>query len=436
MRAWAVRMAVKFAGMQPRAESIAAYLTGHGGTRSGVDVNEHSAMQISALWCGVNMIANSLGIMPLQHYQTDIDDDSEAHVRTQIVGSKIERLFQYEPNPEMSAISFITTLQMHVLLAGNGYAEIEFDGAGRVVSLWPLNPHYVHPERRKESGELVYRVEHPDPNNPAKYLPAWAVLHIAGLGYDGIQGYSVVHIARESLGLSIAQEEYASSMYGNGAMPGGILSTDVKLKPEAVQNLRSSWSDEHQGLSNAHRVAILHSGLKWTPMQMNAQEIDFINGRMFQLAEVARWLNIPPHLLRDLSRSTNNNIEYQGGEYVKYTMLPWMVRWEQEITRKLLWNFKNQHVRFDADTLLRGDFLTRMQGWKTARDAGFVSANDIRFKENMNPIPGDLGNFYLVPANFIAAQQLELAIKNGQTGNSGAGSGKPGDSSDGKGQDA
>jgi HK97 family phage portal protein len=233
-----------------------------------------------------------------------------------------------------------------------------------------------------------------------------------GLSSDGRQGYGVVQRARESIGLTQATERYGAGYFGHGAKPGGVLEHPTHLSDKARDNLRASWNELHKGLEHSHRLAILEEGLKYHAISNTPEDSQFLETRQFQVVEVARWFNLPPHILRDLTRATFSNIEHQGLDVVTYSLRPWAVRWETELWRKLLSSEekRNTFFEFDFSALLRGDMLARYQAYGLGRDKGFLSVNDIRQRERMTPIPKDEGgDIYIAPVNYQSLENLKNA---------------------------
>ena len=234
------------------------------------------------------------------------------------------------------------------------------------------------------------------------------VLHVPGLGFDGLVGYSPIAMAKNAIGLAIAAEEYGSKFYANGAAPSGVLEHPNVLKDPA--KVRDSWNAAFGGSSNAHRVAVLEEGMKYTPISISPNEAQFLETRKFQINEIARIFRVPPHMVGDLEKSSFSNIEQQSLEFVKYTLNPWVCRWEQALQRALLDDDEKgkYFFRFNVEGLLRGDYQSRMNGYATARQNGWMSANDIRELENLDRIPAELGgDLYLVNGNMLPLSQVE-----------------------------
>lgn len=384
-----------------------------GTTTAGKTVNEMTAMQTTAVYACVRILAESIASLPL-------------HVYRYAGGGKVRdtehnlfRLLHDAPNADMTSFSFRETLMTHLLLNGNAYAQIVWDGSGKVKALYPLQPGKITIERA-DNKELVYSYTAGDDSNP--YLPATTVklqrrevLHIAGLGFDGVQGYSPIAMARNAIGLTLACEEFGAAFFKNGARPSGILEHPGLIKnPE---KLRESWQAAYGGADNAGKVAILEEGMKYQQISIPPEDAQFLETRKFQIAEIARLFRVPPHLIGDLDRATFSNIENQSLEFVRYTLNPWVVRWEQALNKALLLNQEKKagyFVRFNVDGLMRGDYASRMQGYATARQNGWMSSNDIRELEDMNPISDEEGgNMYLVNGNMIRLNDSKNFAKAG-----------------------
>ena len=381
--------------------SGSAYRFFMGSSTSGKRVNERSAMQMTAVYSCVRILSEAVAGLPLHLYQyTDKGSKEKA------VDNPLYFLLHDEPNTEMTSFVFRETLMTHLLLWGNAYSQIIRNGKGEVVGLYPLMPDRMT-VNRDEKGQLYY--EYMVSSDDAKTLKGgtvrlspYDVLHIPGLGFDGLVGYSPIAMAKNAIGLAIAAEEYGSKFYANGATPSGILEYPGTVKePDKV---RESWNAGFGGSSNAHKIAVLEEGMKYTPISISPNEAQFLETRKFQINEIARIFRVPPHMVGDLEKSSFSNIEQQSLEFVKYTLEPWLVRWEQAMQRSLIpQDDKSKYfIKFNVDGLLRGDYQSRMQGYATARQNGWMSANDIRELENLDRIPGeDGGDLYLINGNMM-----------------------------------
>jgi HK97 family phage portal protein len=368
---------------------------------SGVDVSEFTALNYSAVWAAVQCIAGDVGSLPLVLYKR-VGDGKEP-----LRDHPTYRLLHDQPNPDMTAVVFRETLQAHLLTWGNAYAEIEWRGDGRPNALWPIEPNRVTPERTAGGG-LRYKVQ--GYNKADVYFAPEDMLHIPGLGFDGTCGYSVIQKARESVGLGIAMERFGGAFFGNGTTFGGILTHAGRLSDAARKNIRESFNAKHQGVHRAHNFALLEEGMTYTPLGVPPDDAQFLETRKFQITEIARWFQIPPHMLADLERATFSNIEQQQIDYYTRTLRRWLVRWEQEINRKLVLQQGTQFVEHVIDGLLRGDIESRYAAYAVGRQWGWLSADDVRSKENMNPLPSDAGKIYLVPINMAPADRINEVI--------------------------
>ena len=372
-----------------------------GGSTSGKAVTERSAMQMTAVYSCVRILAEAIAGLPLHLYTYKDDGGKE-----KAIGHPLYLLLHDEPNPEMSSFVFRETLMTHLLLWGNAYAQIIRNGKGEVVALYPLMPNRMTVDR-DSSGQLFYSYQMANSDAPTMkagtvILKPSDVLHIPGLGFDGLVGYSPIAMAKNAIGLAIATEEYGAKFFANGATPGGLLEYPGTVKdPDRV---RESWNKGFSGSQNAGKVAILEEGMKYTPISIAPEQAQFLETRKFQINEIARIFRVPPHMVGDLEKSSFSNIEQQSLEFVKYTLDPWVVRWEQSLSRALFTpeEKKQYFFKFNVEGLLRGDYQSRMNGYATARQNGWMSANDIRELENLDRIPAEEGgDLYLINGNML-----------------------------------
>ena len=368
-----------------------------GSTSSGKPVNEHTAMQMTAVYSCVRILSETLAGLPLHVYKYNDSGGKEKYLK-----HPLYKLLHDEPNPEMTSFAFRETLMSHLLLWGNAYAQIIRNAKGEVISLYPLMPNKMTVDR-DANGRLFYLYQRSSEDIPSLgkdnqvYLAPADVLHIPGLGFDGLVGYSPIAMAKNAVGLAIATEEYGAKFFANGAAPGGVLEHPGTIKDP--QKVKESWNAAYQGSANSHRVAVLEEGMKYQPIGISPEQAQFLETRKFQINEIARIFRVPPHMLADLEKSSFSNIEQQSLEFVKYTLDPWVVRWEQSMCRALLSDSEKPTVfiKFNVDGLLRGDYESRMSGYATARQNGWMSANDIRELENLDRIPAELGgDLYLI----------------------------------------
>ena len=390
-----------------------------GGSTSGKAVNERTAMQMTAVYACVRVLSEAVAGLPLHVYRYGEDGSKEKALK-----HPLYRILHDEPNPEMSSFNFRETLMGHLLLYGNAYAQIIRNGKGEVVGMYPLMPAKMTVDR-DSGGNLYYLYSRGSDDAPEAgengqvYLPPDQVLHIPGLGYDGIMGYSPIAMAKNAVGLGIATEEYGAKFFANDASPSGILEHPGVLKnPDKV---RESWNKLFRGSINSHQIAVLEEGLKYQPIGISPDQAQFLETRKFQLNEIARIFRVPPHMVGDLEKSSFSNIEQQSLEFVKYTLEPWLMRWEQAMSRRLFTEREKESyfIRFNVEGLLRGDYESRMNGYAVARQNGWMSANDIRELENLDRIPAELGgDLYLVNGSMT-----KLADAGAFAGNSGGDAG-------------
>ena len=367
-----------------------------GSTSSGKAVNERTALQTTAVYACVRILAETIASLPLHTYRYTDRGKEKA------LEHPLYYLLHNEPNAEMTSFVFRETLMSHLLLWGNAYDQIIRDGRGQILSLYPLLTDKMTVDRAA-SGEIIYQYR---TDRGVYALRREEVLHIPGLGFDGLIGYSPIAMAKNAIGMAIATEEYGASFFANGANPGGVLEHPGVVKDP--KRVRDSWNAVYQGSGNAHRVAVLEEGMKFQAIGIPPEQAQFLETRKFQINEIARIFRVPPHMLADLEKSSFSNIEQQSLEFVKYTLDPWVIRWEMAIQKALfLPSEKKQYfVKFNLDGLLRGDYQSRMTGYATGRQNGWLSSNDIRELENMNPIPPELGgDVYLVNGNMLPLPQ-------------------------------
>jgi HK97 family phage portal protein len=371
-------------------------LFGSGSASAGVHVDEESSLSYSAVWAAVTLIAGDIAKVPLPLYRRLPGGGKE-----QFREHPLYELVHDEPNPEQSSFVFRRTMQGHVLVWGNGYAEIERDGAGRPVAMWPLMPYAVAPFR--EGGRLKYRVKQPSGNDVV--FERRDVLHLSGLGMDGTVGYPPIRKAMESIGLAVATERFGSTFFGNGATFGGIISYPAGLSTneQTRKENREAIASRHQGVDRSHRLLTLYEGASYHQLGVQPDHAQFLETRRFQIEEVARWFNIPVHKLKELARSTNNNIEHQGIEYDTDTLQPWFRMWEGELRLKLVPRLERRQQFFEhiTEALTRGDSAAQGQLISQQFQVGAITPNEIRAKFNYNPRPD--GNDIQLPAQNMPA---------------------------------
>ena len=372
---------------------------------SGTNVNEHTALTYSAVYCAVALISGTISTLPLR-LMKEKPAEGGRRKKEPAVEKTAYRVMHTQWNPFMTAQIGREVLGAHVVSWGNGYAEIVRDGMGRIVQLWPITPNRVTPFMK--DGEMFYRIA-VDSNQVV--LPRAQVLHIPGLGFDGFVGYSVVQLARESIGLGMAMEQFGAKFFGQGAHPGLVVSHPNRLSETAFGNLSKELAVKYEGLGKAHRIMLLEENMKVEKVGMSQEDSQFLESRQFQIPEIARWFNLPPHKLKDLTKSSFSNIESEQISFVTESILPWLVRFETNFNMQLLTEQEQTHHYFKhtVEGLLRGDAKSRAEFYRTMWGIGSMSINDIREKEDLDPIPG--GDEYFVPLNMVPVSMAGKNLK-------------------------
>lgn len=359
-------------------------------SKSGVRVNRKSALGYAAFWRGVNLISRDMGKLPLVLYKR------KGEGKEKDTKHPAFRLLRRKPNSEMTAFVFRQTLMGHALIEGNGYAYIFRKGSGDPTELIPLDPTVTYPVR--EGGKLWYvttvRMEQ------RKLNPA-DVLHIKGLSFDGLIGYSVLEVARESLGLGVALRDYGSRFFSGNAEPGVILEHPKTLSAEAAKRLKASWDAMHAGLDNAHKTAVLEDGMTAKPLTIKAKEAQLLESRQFEVREIANWFGVPPSKLGDSQQRAYASLEQDSQQYLDEGLDPWCVNWEEECSEKLLTEREKEEdshvIEFMRQALVRADMAARYNAYSIGINNGILSPNECRAKENMNPRKG--GDEFIVASN-------------------------------------
>ena len=358
-------------------------------TYTGMAVTPDSAMQQPAVFACVRVISEDVASLPIKIYSRISDMEREP-----IEGHPVSVLLRNRPNSEMTSFTFMETMTAHVLLYGNAYAEIERNGAGEPIGLWILLPENVILEIFE--GSVQYRYQS---GTKTAILKSENVLHIKGLGHDGLTGYSPIQYAKQTIGISAAMEEAGGTFFANSSRPSGVLEHPAKLSEEASKRLRQGWDGMYSGSGNVGKTAILEEGMQWSSLSIPNSDAQWLEARQYALQDIARIYRVPPHMVGDLSRATYSNIESQQIAYIQQTLLPWLRRWEQEINKKLIGSDdRSVYGEFLVEEMMRGNTIDRFAAYRTARESGWLSVNEIRKRENMNPIEG--GDNFIQPLNF------------------------------------
>lgn len=366
---------------------------------SGVAVDEQTALRYGAVYCCVRVISEAIAVMPW-HVMA-----RQGKSRSRLEAHPADWLLHVAPSEEMTAGTFRETLLSWALTWGNGYAEIERDGSLRPIALWPVEPDRVNPAR-DEHGKLVYEISNGVTGKTT--LPARDMFHLHGPGWNGLKGYSPIELARESIGLGLATEKFGAAFFGNGATPGGVIEAPetFELSPDAKKIMLAEFDAIHKGAANAHKTAYLDGGMKYKALTVPPETAQFLETRQFQILEICRWFKVPPHKVYELGRATYNNVEQQQIEFLTETLVPWMTRLEQEADAKLLGPYQRGRIysKIKPEALLRGDLKSRYDAYAVGKQWGWLSTNDIRALEDMDPIP-EGGDIYLIPMNMRDAAE-------------------------------
>jgi HK97 family phage portal protein len=377
-----------------------------GDTISGKVVNERTALQSTAVYACIRILAESLASLPLHVYERTGESG-----KAPAPAHPLYFLLHDAPNSEMTSMTFRETLMTHLLLYGNAYAQILRNGRGEIAALNPLLPNLTDVSREK-NGALTYTYQSDDGE---KKLRADQVLHIRALSLDGLTGISPVATARNAIGMSLAIEDYGAKFFSSGATPSGILSSEKEMAHKEA--LRESWNKRFAGGSGG--VAVLDGGMAFQAVGIAPEQAQFLETRKFQNTEIARVFRIPPHMLADLEKASFSNIEHQSLEFVKYSLEPWVVRWEQAMNQALFTQGEKARYfcKFNLDGLLRGDYKARVDGYRTLGSIGVLSANEIRALEELNPLETARGgDFHMVNGNMVKLEDVGAAYEKKQGG--------------------
>lgn len=391
---------------------------------SGAAVTETAALGIPTVWACVKLLADNVAMLPI-HVSRVMPNGHLRPARDHALFTLLREL----PNPEMTAFEMQSAMQGHLALWGHAFAEIQRDQMGRVVALWPLRPDQMI-VGRDGNNQRVWKYTLPDGKrvqwtwaNPGR-TPS-PILHLRAFGPDGWSGYSPLSVLRNEFGLAISTSEYGARLFANGAKPGGVLTTDGKLSPDAAKAIKERWEEAHRGLSQAHRVAVLEQGIKWQQVGINPEDAQFLESRKFSVQQIASIFRVPPHMVGDVERSTSwgTGIELQQLGFLKTSLQPWLRLWTEALKRDLLTvqGWATHDIVFDLDEYLRADIKTRYEAFRIARENGVINADEWRARENLPPIPDGTGAQYWRPANYAVvgeepkpAPQPDMAAPHGE----------------------
>lgn len=363
--------------------------------KSGARVNEKTAVQVTAVFACVRLLAQTIASLPLHTYKRLPEGKERAY------DHPAYHVLHSLANPECTSYNLRQIMMVNLLLTGDAYAEIVRDNAGEITELWPIPSNRVTKKRNRETGEIFYEVYTLD--SKTRFLYPEQMLHIPWVGMEAFSSFKPVELAREAIGLSIAAEEFGSRFFSEGANASGIAEYPGRLSDAAYDRFKKTFNEKYVGLSKGQRVMFLEQGLKFTKLTINPNEAQAIETRKFQVIEVARFFNVPPHLIMDLERATFSNVEHQDISFVKYSVRPYLVCWEQELLRSVFLPSERRKyfAEFSVDGLLRGDYKTRQEGLEIMRRNGVINADEWRALENMNSRPDGRGQSYYVPMNWM-----------------------------------
>jgi HK97 family phage portal protein len=358
-----------------------------------MSVTPDGALRVSAVFAAVRLLADTLAALPLLVYRRLPNNGGKERAPDH----PLYDVLHTQPNAWQDSFQWRRMMMRHILLRGAGYNFIVPGPRGFADQLVPIHPDRVRKTEQLESGRLLYTIQG---KAGARVYTQDQVFRLPGVSDDGVTCKSVISYARDSIGLALATEGYASRLFSQGALHGGLikLPTGVSLDNDASKRMAASFQDATAKQENWHRPVVLEQGADWVPMTMTAEDSQFLLSRKFSVTDIARWFGVPPHMIADLERSTNNNIEQQSLEFVTYDLTPWLVLWEQAIARDLILNRAVYFVEFNVDGLLRGDSAARGEFYSKLFSVAALSPNDILARENMNTL-GEVGDRRFVPAN-------------------------------------
>ena len=351
------------------------------------------ALTLTSVWNAIRLLSESVSSLPITVYRKENNGD-----KVEDVNNRIYNLIKFKPNNFQNKITFFEYVMYSVLTDGNSYVQIVRDNSANPVQLIPLNPDYVNIFIK--DNELFYQMD------GGSVLDSADVLHIKLITDDGIEGLSPIDQCAKAINWNLSIEEFGSTFFKNGAKPSSVLSTDRALSETAIERLKNSFNSSYAKLKSSNSTIILEEGLTFKPISISPEQAQFLASRQFGIEEIARIFNIPPHMLKDLSKSSFNNIEMQSQEYVTYTLMPYLTRIEQEMNLKLFRTNElgKTFVEFNVNGLLRGDVKTRNEAYKTAIQNGYMSINEVRQKENLNSIEG--GDQHFIQMNMTTIENV------------------------------
>lgn len=351
------------------------------------------ALTLTAVWCAIRLLAESVSSLPVSVYSKQANGDKVEDSK-----SPIYNLVKFKPNYYQNKITFFEFIMLSICTEGNSYVQIVRNNSGTPVQLICLSPSSVTVV--VNNNELFYQVD------GGAVLDSSDMLHFKTITDDGVTGLSPIDQCAKALNWGVSLEEFGSTFFSNGAKPSSILQTDRALSDTALQRLKTSFNNNYGKLKNSNSTIVLEEGLTFKPISISPEQAQFLSSRQFSIEEVARIFNVPPHMLKDLSKSSFNNIEMQSQEFVTYTLMPYITRIEQEMNLKLFRTNElgKTFIEFNVNGLLRGDVKSRTEAYKTAITNGYMSINEVRQKENMNSIEG--GDKHFMQMNMTTIDKI------------------------------
>lgn len=382
---------------QPQGSAMGSQM--YGMPPAGVPVDATSALKFGTVWSCCKVIGETKMILPWGVYESDGDNREPAP------DHPVDLLLRRAPNPEMPAYSFKSTMILHCLLQGNGYAEIERARNGTPIAMWLLDPKRVTPKRDSQN-RFYYEVRNERGNDVP--IPADDMFHVRGPSYDGLVGMSVIAFARDAISAALAAERFGATFFGNGAVPGGVIQHAAESKltrytADTLENFYKSWEERLKGPGKSNRVMYLDPGLTYKQLSIEPDDAQFIETRKHSVPDICRWFRVPPHKVMDLEKATFSNIEHQSKEFVEDCIMPWVKRFEEEANLKLLDGA--YYSKFSVQALLRGDSAARATYYRELNQIGALTINNILSFEDMNGI-GPLGDKRMVPMNMTTLERL------------------------------
>tara|TARA_R110000824_G_scaffold271530_2_gene460028 strand:- start:31 stop:1248 length:1218 start_codon:yes stop_codon:yes gene_type:complete len=370
-------------------------------TAAGVVVTDESALNFTAVWAAIRILSESIAQLPLSIYETDkLGNKNESY------NHKIYNILHRKPNNNMTTYTFIQKCMMDLLTRGNSFVYINRNGGAIPVELLPLDVRKV--KLVENDGEIYYELQ------DGGIVDAYDILHFKVMSKDGFIGMSPVDVGASAIGYGLALEAYGNSFFSNGAKVSGVLSTERHLSDEAITRLRTSFAENYSSIQDANKTMVLEEGLKFQQISLSNEASQFLKSREFSITEIARLFNLPPHLLRDLTKSSFNNISEQSREFVQYSLMPYIVMMESEMNCKL---FRANEIgkvstKFTVNALLRGTPKDRAEYYRTMLNIGALSIDEIRQYEELPTITG--GENHFMQLNMATLNNI---IKGGTLGN-------------------